>query len=118
MSATVRLRMVFVEVADVVFGTMGGFVVGGLSGYALGLRVRAFASWRYWALNALVLLIGALLNVAGLSAGKTWLWVGAIAFIVSSLTGLKYGRGLTIGRGSLDPPPEREPGPPSLWDDE
>ncbi|KAF0208477.1 MAG: hypothetical protein FD171_960 [Actinobacteria bacterium] len=110
--------MVCVEVVDVVLGTAGGFTLGGLAGYVLGTRVRELGAWRYWTLNFLALVIGGLLNVAGLSAGKAWLWVGAIAFIVSSLTGLKYGRGLTTGRGSLDPPPEREPGPPSLWDDE
>lgn len=110
--------MVRVEIIEVVLGAAGGFGAGWSGGYVLGARVRELGSWRYWALNAAALVIGGTLNTVGLFAGKTWLWVGAIAFIVSSLSGLKYGRGVTTGPGSLQPPTLREPGPPSLWDDD
>jgi hypothetical protein len=109
--------MVRVGIVDILLGAVGGFVVGWFSGHALGVRVQRFRPWRYWVLNAAALFVGATLNVVGLSVGKTWLWVGAIAFIVASLSGLKYGRGVTTGSGSLQPPFPRELGPPSLWDD-
>ncbi len=105
------------DVQQIALGAAGGFAAGWLAGHLLGRRVRAGRAWRYWVLNIVALGIGASLNLAGLDQGKTWLWVGGIAFTVSSLSGLKYGRSVTTGRGSLQPPAERDQGPPSLWDD-
>ena len=96
---------------------VGGFAAGWTAGYVLGQRVRHQAVWHYWALNVAAVVIGTTVNVIGLTRGPSWLAAGAIAFTVASITGLKYGRGVTTGRGSREAPADREPGPPSLWDD-
>jgi len=83
---------------QVMLGFGCGLFAGWSVGYLLGKRIRGLRSWRYWVLNAIAVVAGGSLNAAGLIAGKTWLWVGAIAFIGSALSGLKYGRGFAAGK--------------------
>ncbi len=106
------------DVVEVLLGAVGGLALGWTAGYALGARARAFRSWRYWVLNVVAVLIGGTLNAVGLNTGRVWLAAGAVAFIASSLSGLKYGRGITAGRRSLEAPPLREPEAPHLWDED
>jgi len=102
---------------QVMLGFGCGLFAGWFLGHLLGKRIRGLDSWRYWVLNATVVIAGGSLDAIGLIEGKTWLWVGATAFVGSALAGLKYGRGLTSSGGNHEAPPEPElePVPPNLW---
>jgi hypothetical protein len=98
-----------------VLGGVVGFALGWIAGFALGERVRDKRPWRYWALNAAVVVLGVVLNATGLALNQGWLWVGALALVTAGLAGLKYGRGKTVGRGSLLAPEREERDVPEVW---
>ncbi len=105
------------DVVLALLGLLAGAVVGWFVGHHLGDRVKDQRAWRYWLLNLAVLLIGLAGDFLGLTLGQPWLWILSIAFLISALTGLKYGRGKTVGSGSLDEPEHEERDIPRLWED-
>ena len=110
-------KRVRVDVVAVMIACVAGFAGGWVAGFRLGTIVSDRRAWRYWALNLAALLLGLVGNVAGLSLGQTWLWVASVTFLPAALTGLKYGRGKTVGPGSRMAP-ECEPLEiPPLWED-
>jgi hypothetical protein len=67
-----------------------GLAFGGLVGFKIGEAVRG-SRWTYWALNISVVLGCAVLDFAGLVAGRYWLAYSAIGLMAGLITGMKYG---------------------------
>ncbi|PKQ19428.1 MAG: hypothetical protein CVT66_10145 [Actinobacteria bacterium HGW-Actinobacteria-6] len=105
---------------DVILTLIGGATggaVGWFAGFRLGVAVSDKHAWRYWALNAVAMLIALGGEMLGLGFGLTWLWAGSLGFLATGLTGLKYGRGKIVGRGSRIAPEHEPVEIPPLWED-
>lgn len=76
----------------VLLGLLAGFAVG----FAGGSRVRG-RSRRYWALNAVAVLVCMVADFAGLVLGWPALAYGALGAMGGAITGLKYGYAESIG---------------------
>ncbi|MCE5191320.1 MAG: hypothetical protein LLG08_06130 [Actinomycetia bacterium] len=106
------------EVIFILLGCAAGGATGWFAGHRLGVIVSDRRPWRYWALNAVVVVLGFAGNMLGLASRQTWLWMASIAFLPAALTGLKYGRGKTVGPGSLEAPELEQVDIPPLWDED
>lgn len=112
-----RGEQAVLDVAFTVLGALVGLAAGWLAGFRLGELVSGRPAVVYWALNLLAAVLGVAGSTAGQIAGQPWLWVASIAFMPAAFTGLKYGRGKTVGRGSLSAPEEEQVEVPELWKD-
>jgi len=106
-----------VDVVFAVLGCVAGFTIGWLGGFRLGALVSDKGAWLYWLLNVLAVILGVAGDFLGFVLGQPWLWIASISLLIATLTGLKYGRGKTVGRGSLDRPEPEERDLPSVWED-
>jgi hypothetical protein len=70
--------------------------------FALGLFVgrksRSWPAWRYWAANAVSVLVGVAIAAYGFMTQNQWVWIGGFGAIAGSLSGLKYGLGRVVGQ--------------------
>ena len=78
------------QLAFTLAAVAAGLAFGGLAGFKIGEGVRGSRS-TYWALNILVVLGCAVLDFAGLVAGRYWLAYSAIGLMAGLITGMKYG---------------------------
>ncbi len=80
-----------------VLGGIAGIALGLGAGFKIGELVRGRASWIYWLLNVIALVLGVSIALAGLVFGFGWLVGAALGFEGGVLTGLKYGFGRSVG---------------------
>lgn len=105
------------DIVQALVGGTAGFAAGWFAGYRLGEIVSDRRALLYWGLNLAAMLVALVGNVVGLTLGQTWLWVGSMSFLVTALTGLKYGRGTTVGPGSRVAPEPEDVELPRIWED-
>jgi hypothetical protein len=86
-----------VDAVLTIMGALGGLGVSIWLGYLVGKRAQAWPEWRYWAANAVGIVIGVAVSAMGLQVAQTWLWVAGLGVMAGSLTGLKYGLGRSVG---------------------
>lgn len=80
-----------------VLGGIAGIIVGLVGGFKVGSLVRGRASWLYWLLNVVTVVVGVAVVTVALGLGYGWLVGGALGFEGGALTGLKYGFGKSVG---------------------
>ena len=118
--ATIELpsiRQVHVDVILTLIGGASGGAIGWFAGFRLGTLVSDQHAWRYWALNVGAMLLALGGEMLGLRFGLLWLLAGSLGFLAAGLTGLKYGRGKIVGRGSRIAPKHEPVEIPPLWED-
>lgn len=105
------------DVVLTVFAAAAGIAAGWFGGFRLGELVRSRHAALYWSLNVIVVVAGLVGEVIGLGFRMPWLYIASIAFIAASFTGLKYGRGKTVGPGSRTAPEPEDREIPRPWED-
>ncbi len=78
-------------------GASLGFLAGIAVGLWAGRRVRDKHQAWYWSLNALFLVVGLVVDVAGLTLGLSFVAFFGLGLIPGGITGLKYGYGRIVG---------------------
>ena len=89
---------------DSIWSMVGGFVgvvIGGFLGFQTAERIVKGRAWLYWVANVLGAVIGVAVAAWGLAADWSSLWIGGLAFIGTSITGLKYGYAKNPGARAL-----------------
>jgi hypothetical protein len=86
-----------VDILSVIVGSLVGIVAGFFVGLKVGGWLQTYPGWMYWTANAIGLVLGMVVVYVGLARGIEAVWVGGIAFMGGSLTGLKYGLGKSVG---------------------
>jgi FAD/FMN-containing dehydrogenase len=85
------------DILGAILGSLVGVVIGIFGGLKVGGWLRSSPGWVYWAANAAALALGMAAVFVGLAYEIEAVWVGGIAFMGGSLTGLKYGLGRSVG---------------------
>jgi hypothetical protein len=86
-----------VEAVALALGGAAGLAGGFAAGFKVGERLRAKPSWRYWAFNAAVMVLGVTIVFLGTVYAVPFLWSGGIGLMGGGVTGLKYGYGKSVG---------------------
>ncbi len=79
-----------------VIGALVGAGVGFAGGFAVGRWIHAAASWVYWTLNGVALVVGIAASYYGLASARTWVFVAGVAFMGGAFSGMKYGYGQVV----------------------
>jgi hypothetical protein len=73
-----------------------GLALGIWGGLVVGKRISERPEWTFWVANGVVVLLGLVLNIAGLMLGQLPVAMVGLGFTGGGITGLKYGYGRLV----------------------